>query len=923
MRGKDAAGGRGLSEGLLAMPRIYLSLRRRLSIFISTSLLGVALVVVDGGGAAIAAAGPPSVINLWNVATKYGPALQSFESQAVAEVLAGHHLPPNDGAMVLGWGRDEVRAQMWVDLAVLANTPTPALSPNDAMVLEWFASLVQQRQIAAADAAIAEYQKYSGLGANTWLTGEPVPFSYSGTGFCTYHPPEPYKDSYQGRNQSICYVPPSPAELFNFLPPTPSYDEFVAYGVYDSETAALTTQQQMATAMGMAAAISVGATLVVAQITAPIAQSLSRTAVESSKIVEAIYPWIVRLGTKHFVSAAAKAAEAALLASKAALTGARLVGAITAIVGAAVDIIVTTVIYSIQIDANKSLPGKLQQLASTARTTTPNLSTMFADEHQTAGLLALFVQATSPEADPDCYDGGVVVRGPDSVPCANAPKPPAPAATDPHFEIVDQQGQVLESTPTITSLSPFGETLVTRISGHGLFVSQKVNPITGDLGAVVPSLQLPTIDAHGLSWMNELIWDPDTDTYQFGRTSFGSGASAGDCATWGCLEDTVTYTKPDGRFGFVRIMPTPPPPPKPNPQVTLGYPGTMWAGVPADFHASSDEPNGPVTYTWTYVCGNNQFCPVGPTNQQITVQGSAPRITLGTLGTHTITVTATDNAGGRTVKTFTVDTVPALDEIYFTPPNDMFDVPPPGLAATQPLAVGSFSGLGVGVTVAPQSQTVCRVDASPVGSGQIVTELSLGACTLTARRTEITLGPFFSDPSTVTHSFQVTRAHYDVEVMRDEGQYSDPIPTILNVTPAGDFVDLQGTMTGCDLNPVYVNKRGNLLARAGSYPLYGCGGLTSWIFDLAYNAFMPVRAEDATILNRTVPTTAARRVMLSARLASNNDGTPGDIKRGQLRFRLFAPGNNTSHPDYTKIIRADSAGRATTTLVGLDPGRYR
>ncbi len=453
---------------------------RRMVAGVAAGAITVALVSFAQAPPAAAAPAPPPVINLNKVPVKYWPALQSFESDAVQETINGHQLPQSDAWMVSAWGRNSVRAQLWADLASLANRDPSNWTPGEALVMEWFARLQQQRTIAAAEAAIAEYKKYSGLGDADWLTGEPVPFSANGAGYCRYQAPGPFSQDYTGRSSQVCFSRPTLLSLFNFLPPTPSYDEFVSYGEYAAAASVSHSADYQGVSSSTATAIGTGAALAASGVAVPLATKFGTTALNGTKLAAAIFPFSSRVTyVRTGLTAAAKAAVTATNATKAGLAGAHVFGAVTAIVGAVLDIVVTTVLISIQINANKTLPYKLRDLLQAASANTPNLKSLFADAQTNAGLFDLFLEATLPDANLDCTDSGVVVVGPDQAPCANAPAAPAPVAGDPIFEIIPGGvGSTWTRTPSINIESPMGEILSTRLSGHGWLVSQKSDPIT-------------------------------------------------------------------------------------------------------------------------------------------------------------------------------------------------------------------------------------------------------------------------------------------------------------------------------------------------------------------------------------------------------------------------------------------------------------
>ena len=47
----------------------------------------------------------------------------ALENNAVGQVLTTHNLPSTDAKAVLGWSRDDVRAQEWIDLSKIVSEP--------------------------------------------------------------------------------------------------------------------------------------------------------------------------------------------------------------------------------------------------------------------------------------------------------------------------------------------------------------------------------------------------------------------------------------------------------------------------------------------------------------------------------------------------------------------------------------------------------------------------------------------------------------------------------------------------------------------------------------------------------------------------------------------------------------------------------
>lgn len=129
------------------MPRIGWT-----KIAVAASVLASCAIVAAPASGALAAAPPPPVINMSNIPSQYAGAVQQFETNAVSEAITDHDLSSSDANAVLGWGRDDVRAQEWSDLAAIFSEPATSRSANDQLVYSWFQGLTQQQQVATAQA---------------------------------------------------------------------------------------------------------------------------------------------------------------------------------------------------------------------------------------------------------------------------------------------------------------------------------------------------------------------------------------------------------------------------------------------------------------------------------------------------------------------------------------------------------------------------------------------------------------------------------------------------------------------------------------------------------------------------------------------------------------------------------------------------
>jgi hypothetical protein len=205
---------------------------------------------------------PPPVINMSNIPAQYEPAVQAFETNAVNEVLTDHDLPASDFDAVLAWGRDDVRAQEWSDLDAIISEPASQRSANDQPVYDWFQGVEQQQQITAAQDAINEYLKWSGLSSIS-DTSAPLNYGPNGTGFCDYQPPGgssgPFAGSYSGNQNQVCYQPCTDF-VTDCAPAYPTLAQFEQWGDYDATQQESSDPNYYTTMVGTAVSMGIGLT---------------------------------------------------------------------------------------------------------------------------------------------------------------------------------------------------------------------------------------------------------------------------------------------------------------------------------------------------------------------------------------------------------------------------------------------------------------------------------------------------------------------------------------------------------------------------------------------------------------------------------------------------------------------------------------
>lgn len=226
----------------------------------------------------------------------------TLEDAAISEVLAAHDLPATDRSRLLGWGRGEIRAQLYNNLYKSLKVPLQLANPTDALVTNTFQKKIDEKRLLAAKKALEEYY--------AWRSNK-----------CLYSPPNGFTYS----PGAACY---GLSGAFVGDPPPPSFDEFEAFGVArafddfykpDAQLAAKETARGIRLGVSLAAAGVGGSVLGVALY-----------AVAGDAILKAVVPFAFRLfAALPETASGAPAAAAGTLAAPVAIIVIALTVAIT------------------------------------------------------------------------------------------------------------------------------------------------------------------------------------------------------------------------------------------------------------------------------------------------------------------------------------------------------------------------------------------------------------------------------------------------------------------------------------------------------------------------------------------------------------------------------------------------------------------
>ncbi len=451
---------------------------------------------------------PPLLLNLSGLyaATPTQTAgLLNLETDAIENTIEDHGLASTDENAVLSWGRDDVEAELFGLIVQAIDTPATSLDADQQDAVAWVQAVEQREAEAAAQDAALEYVKWAGLDQGTYsslisldadqsdlqsfLSGTPEPYNNSElSGYCSYQPPPPDQSEYTAPS-SYCSGNGGIGTLLGG-PPTPSYDEFTAWGEADADYALQdsigTVQAGADIAAGLYfAAPFIGGAVGGASLSSGLASDLVGTA-----IWQAIAPYLSKSFYERDGEVAEEVAEelseevaedvgdaAAETAAETAaeVSSAQLAGSLGFIAGAAIFAITTAVVQGIEIADAAALPGQLASLIVNARTTAPAQSTLLSGANGSSSLFNLFVGATLPmPTDQTCDNSspippgltvlsGTITEGnPD---CLNPTAIPAPSSADPQFVVPEQGATMSSTTPSITWENASAQsTLTARLS---------------------------------------------------------------------------------------------------------------------------------------------------------------------------------------------------------------------------------------------------------------------------------------------------------------------------------------------------------------------------------------------------------------------------------------------------------------------------
>jgi hypothetical protein len=481
--------------------------------------------------------------------------LRRLETQAVQDVLALHSLPPEDDGAARTWGRDDVLSELYILLVEAANTTAAERTTDQQNAVDWLTTVAKRRNIAAATNAAREYVKWAGLGRSsfdalmatnptkaqieTFLSGAVLNFDAlppnATEGWCIYRSPTPYGDDYKGYNSPIC----STQVIGIFLPPTPTYEDFVKWGAAKSTYSLLSSGSYLSRAQTLG--ISLGLMI-------PLAAAIA-----------GYFPYTLAV--------AAVASEAALAALDVTTTTATVLSVATTFSVVAGVTLVTTIILAvvaavilgINVTDAANLPGKLAKLLDDTNNSTVDAATLISSTDSTTSLFSIFVAVTAPAPrvascdnslflPPGLYELTVIGTDTttitDSTTCLNPTIIPKATATDPKF-IVKNAAGVETLSPTISVKDTSTGTVSTaRLSGDWF--------ITQTNGTAAQTLRLAYTDWDGDEQNAWLVGNP-TDGYVFLTYSPPADATKTvdpeTCADDGtCGSDTaIKYIGADGQ----------------------------------------------------------------------------------------------------------------------------------------------------------------------------------------------------------------------------------------------------------------------------------------------------------------------------------------------------------------------------------------
>lgn len=911
---------------------------------------------------------------MFTVSPEMRAAVRAFEDNAVQEVLETRALPASDELLVRSLERSQVRVQMWADLQAII-LADGRRSATDQLVFDWYLHKLKKTMKGAADFAVAEYLKWSGLPRSQMVGSRPVPKAGDGSGWCNYRPPAPYLSEYTADwfGNTLCFDNSSQlADWFSFTQRTPTYEQFVKWGLYrELEALGGEGKDQLATNNDMAqvlpetaAAISEGVGLVSTASALPLARALAPPVSADNQLLNSVFKFASRtnfmeeraiLGnaTKALevakegyeaakaaaIAADTRAAAAALESSQEALllaneayrlekaafqaasklaAGAKLFGAVTSVVGAIVDVIVTAVTGSIEIANNLEVPVKLDALQTKAASS-PDAISLLMNRNYNVALYTTFMKLTTPEAEPDCT--GTLTVGDQVRQCANPPGGiPSWDITEPQFlhgyADANDVVQGWSKTPSISVEMPGGAgTMLVRPHGNGWWVLQQRGK-DGSVGPERLSMEFDMTDWAGDTFRVSRTKSDKTGRLVFLMAPIGASATKLACAPGpgaGAPPANMAWTSCQREsLEYVAEGGR-------HAQVLEQSAGTQILDPyvtltgPLQVYTNSPVAFGasavdPYGTTMTYDW--SYPCLQAGVETTCDSQGPAVVVTFPSTGTHDVTVTVHTAAGGTTTQTQSVVVTQPANVITFAQPADM--VYTRDVAHAVPYSTQLISPYAT-------SWLPVTTKVAPGSEGicdvvnDVVTALGVGTCTLVASQSG---SPPFPAAADVTRSFTVSPSPYRVDITDGPMQYSDPAPAPAPRILAPIAVDgVTGILTGCDWLDGIKDAAGNVAVPAGQYPLQRCGGLSSALHTVSYNGYLTVTPEDATLTNTTVRAFRPGVAPMTARIVQVDDGTPGDITQAKVDFLLFHSDNTTDVPDVRVWGQSPNAlGQVARTL---------
>lgn len=425
--------------------------------------------------------GPAPLLNadalssgLYAATSAQAVSLADLEQQAITNTLSDHGLPASDADAAGTWGRSDAEAELWALLVQAIQAPAASRTTDQQNAVDWLSAVAQRQNVQAADDAGLEYAEWDGIGATAYqnelksnpsesalasfLSTSPVSYTDGGSfsnpsastdgGYCVYQPPAPDQSQYTANiyttgtsstTPQTCFTPCT--SLLGCSVPEPSYDQFVAWGTAEANSAFDSSQYAAASesvAEGIAfGAAATGAAAAGIAVTASLEGALTGTA-----LAAALSPFGGITG-----GAVGALGSEALAEASGAIAATEVGGVVTIVLSA----IAVAVIASINLAQGLQEPGQLASLITGAPTAPPpDLGSMLANSGP--ALFGLFIGATQPEPLPDTCDNSFLISFTNSLPqpCLNAPAIPAPSSSDVTFTVAQKGSSASTQTSTIT-----------------------------------------------------------------------------------------------------------------------------------------------------------------------------------------------------------------------------------------------------------------------------------------------------------------------------------------------------------------------------------------------------------------------------------------------------------------------------------------